>query len=420
MKDNMIGPDSEKGEPVDSSLPPSPKKTGFMKYIWPVILTAYLFIASLVFNYICLLSFPRAVEFSDYYANYPPPGSEWVVMAGALFLTGFIIAVNILYVRKMSGWKKALVNIFLVLFFFGALEFSLREFIRSHPVKTRPNPYTIWELNPAGCPMDETFNSYNMRSAEFPVEKEKNEFRFIVVGDSSAYGASVADEERFSSILEKRLQAKYPDKKVRVINSAYEGYTSFQARRLFDLRLRDLQPDCLIISFNNDTSFEKIPDKRRVPADALLPIFSRLYKSELFLFLRKFSYILKNKLGGVEKNKLGEKQINRVPLEDAEDNYSCLIKDVRKAGGSALVISMPMRSDSVGNSSVNVKYRELLDEISAKRGALFADIYHQWRKDGDNDKLFLENDTVHPNKEGHHRIAGFLYDLIVENGMVGK
>ncbi len=69
-------------------------------------------------------------------------------------------------------------------------------------------------------------NAYGFRSEEFTLTKKKDVFRIIVLGDSLTYGEGVADGELYTSVLKNKLQNKYPDRKIEVVNLGISGYSS--------------------------------------------------------------------------------------------------------------------------------------------------------------------------------------------------
>ena len=66
------------------------------------------------------------------------------------------------------------------------------------------------------------FNSYGFRGEE-PQKKEENEYRIGVFGDSRVLGIYLVEEDTIPFILEKRLRAAFPDRKITVYNIGIEG-----------------------------------------------------------------------------------------------------------------------------------------------------------------------------------------------------
>ena len=79
-----------------------------------------------------------------------------------------------------------------------------------------------------------------------PKKKEIPEIRIICIGDSATYSVAVGYQDSWVYLLGKTLAAKYPNKKIRVLNAGVPGAVSRQIKRIFQLYLVDYQPDILI------------------------------------------------------------------------------------------------------------------------------------------------------------------------------
>jgi len=402
------------------------KNQNKISIIGVIILIIYLAVTIVVMFYISSIDFPSDELKGHYHLKYPPHGSEYVALAGFLLMLGFTLISHFVIVRKLRGWKKAIVIILVVILFFGTIEYFVKRYVKLNPLGFNPHPYLLWVMNPKVHP--KPLNSRLLRYTEFPDKKEENEFRFLVLGDSSAYGHGVDDGERFSDVLEKKLQEKFPDKKIRVINAAVQGYSIFQGRNLYELELKETSPDCLIISFNNDINFCVIKDEDGTPTKLLKPVFMLLYKSDLFLLMKKL--MLSNReqkdmdqcrhryKPGDDKNKIDVSW--RVPEKDIRRHYTYLINDMKKKGKETVIISMPRIKREAEYTEEVLKYREIIKDIADKNGAVFVDVFNQWRDDPEIESLFVDpqNDKIHPDYNGHKKIAEQLYRKILERGIV--
>lgn len=405
---------------VEKDEPPRKKTRRFSQLLWLIILIIYLVIVYFAMNHIIGLQFPDKWGNVRFHQGYMPWGGNYVALSGAAFMLVFVILAHIAFLRDLTGWKKIITNTIVILLFFGVIELYLKKYISSHPGRYRPHPYLLWELYPGQENRDEHINSKGLRYKEFPVKKEINEFRFLLIGDSSAYGYRVADGQRFGDILERKLQERYPATKIRVINAAVEGYSVCQIRVLYDLKLRQFSPDCIIIAFNNDPIGDEMTDRERMPPKSLAPVFHLLYKSDLFLLLRKHVLTMKEKnLHREGKGPSGESKW-RVPEEDVRKHYSYLIRDVKKSGGRGIIISMPQIRETYGEWSDIVKYRKIIEDIAQKTNSLFLDIFHKWQDSPDQNKKFFIEDNVHPNTQGHREIGEDLFEMIIRSGLVEK
>jgi lysophospholipase L1-like esterase len=90
-------------------------------------------------------------------------------------------------------------------------------------------------------------NSLGFRGEEIQENKPENTFRIVVLGGSTVLNREVAYEKNAVRLLEKKLRQKYPQKKIEVINAGQSGYTSEHSLIQYMFKIRDLQPDLLIM-----------------------------------------------------------------------------------------------------------------------------------------------------------------------------
>ena len=67
-------------------------------------------------------------------------------------------------------------------------------------------------------------NKYGMRSLDFPEPKPKDEYRILMLGDSTLAGTRVGNRELYSSLLEARLNENSTGKKFRVLNAGVNAW----------------------------------------------------------------------------------------------------------------------------------------------------------------------------------------------------
>ena len=91
-------------------------------------------------------------------------------------------------------------------------------------------------------------NAYGFRSHELPFEKSPQDYFVITLGESTTWGAAAeTNAATWPELLEARLQAKYPDRRVRVFNFGTNNSTlaySVVALALVGSRIR---PDLVIV-----------------------------------------------------------------------------------------------------------------------------------------------------------------------------
>lgn len=342
---------------------------------------------------------------SDYRqgVNYPPDGTEQVALIGFILMTAYVIMVNYFFVEKLRGFSRIAANLLLVVLFFGVVEGAVARYTDSHDrVGFRPDPLLIWVRNTQ-------VNSMGFVYPEFPAEKEPNEFRFILAGDSTAEGFDI---NRFSDVMERNLQKAYPDKKIRVINAACAGYSIVQVKNLLKQKLYKLKPDCVIISLNNDPLDDYMQDKYRVPSPVILPILNVLYKSRLYLLLRKRS--LNRQYSLYEHNPEFHKTnfTQRVVPEDVDKFYKEVIDGVRSHNSQIIIMAMP---SNYKEGDYDHKYKKQLGKIAGMEKVPFVDLYSEW-KTFDSEHLFM--DRVHTTTEGHIKIGEKMCEFIIKEKII--
>lgn len=348
-----------------------------------------------------------------------PPGD--IKIAGlVLLLIGFYVVLDILFLYGKSWKVKIIPNILFLFLFFGVMEWGMDNLCKANPRMYRPNVYLIWELIP-NVKVLEHFNAFTdkwgFRYADFPKEKEKNEFRIFVLGDSSAFGYNIPYGKRFSDILEEMLQEKYPNKKIRVVNAAVEGYSTFQMKTLFDMKISKLHPDFVILATNSDYTYDVEEDKDRLPPKFIRPFLAQLYKSKFYLLIRKL--ILNHRLRvnpHMHHNVFPQyAHILRVNEKDSFNFQVYMIEKTKQMGGvGGMIVAMPIPPKEVNNAII--RYRQIMKNASEKSGAIFIDINKVWKDDLRDPTMFIDN--VHPTEKGHKKIAEELFSAMISHSIV--
>lgn len=106
-------------------------------------------------------------------------------------------------------------------------------------------------------PEPDRFSAHSFRDTPLATPRPPEQRRVLVLGDSSAFGAGVRASDRFSEVLQRRLDpegtdAPPADRSLEIINAAVPGWSSYQSLQM----LRDslhLGLDALIVySLNSD------------------------------------------------------------------------------------------------------------------------------------------------------------------------
>ncbi|MCD4782224.1 MAG: SGNH/GDSL hydrolase family protein [Candidatus Eremiobacteraeota bacterium] len=447
--------DRQEKKPPDNRGPEK-KKGSWISIAYRLFVVVFLFVSSLYILWY-LSSIPSFLSKSNVgerlgmmYAiqlKSPPLGSEIITLMGVLLLIGVYLVIDLFFLQKVSFKAKILFNLIWIIMLFGTVELFLTRYVRLNPDLYRPHPTLIWELTPnffadrkdfhdpnnasgreypdfpankgrAGA-IQNRINRFGMRYPDFPVKKEPGEFRFIILGDSSAFGLGVPEWCRYTDILEEKLQEAYPHRKIRIINAAVPGYTTFQMNSQMKLHMKKFKPDCLILATINDHATDYAGDKKRGPSEILMPLFNLLYRSKIYMVLRKniFNWSFNRKLRDHKKTATKPRPTShRVNINDSKKFQEEMINRIKSWGGSAIIISQPVR-DSFLEGDTARKYRNVMREVCQSTGSLFVDINSQWTRQY-SEGLFY--DCVHPNREGHRKEAEILYEMIISNDVIPK
>jgi hypothetical protein len=186
-----------------------------------------------------------------------------------------------------------------VAFYFGALEFAVRSYVASQPpTNFIPHPLYMWRFGPhlknfemqtPVGPMVFDTNTEGLRAEDVPAAKEPNEFRILTLGDSATFGQSVGFQQTWSQQLERLLAAKYPDRKIRVINGGVPGYSVLQGYYLMREIGLAYHPDLVIVNeFNEYTNRQVGELDTVVPRSELAATVKEwLWSSMVYMTLRK-------------------------------------------------------------------------------------------------------------------------------------
>lgn len=187
-------------------------------------------------------------------AGYPPDGAEYIAFIGVVLLSAWILMINRFFINRLSFPKKIAANIMVIILFFLILEVGIHRYSHRHSViDFLPHPVLLWVK-------EKGTNRMGFSYKEFPVNKEPGEFRFVLVGDSNAEGTR---DTRFSDLAEKDLKRLHPHRPLRIINAACSGYSIVQVYNLVRMKVFRLNPDYIIISLNNDPTYDFKQDKER-------------------------------------------------------------------------------------------------------------------------------------------------------------
>lgn len=130
---------------------------------------------------------------------------------------------------------------------------------------------------------------HGFRTGPFTIEKPGNEYRIVVMGGSSVYGAYGRYRESWPYLLEQILNRELGDYNYKVINTGLVGQTTYGIDRLLKAEVLDWNPDVIIIySLFNHTNIDTVAVyKEECRADSFFRFIKALFyeKSLLITFL---------------------------------------------------------------------------------------------------------------------------------------
>jgi lysophospholipase L1-like esterase len=106
-------------------------------------------------------------------------------------------------------------------------------------------------------------NAWGFRGPEWPATKPPGGFRIIVMGDSFTFGQGIGEEERYTTLLEKQLRAKFSGKTLEVLNLGVAGYSAVDEAILLEKIGPLLHPDLVLVQFTGNDVREQVPERER-------------------------------------------------------------------------------------------------------------------------------------------------------------
>ncbi len=308
-----------------------------------------------------------------------------------------------------------------------------------------PHEELFWVLKPGARSVEPNgvpvrINSHGLRGGDLP-DKAANEFRILSLGESTTFGANVAEEDTYSARLEDFINAAAPvDRVVRVINAGVSAYSSFQGLKYLELYGLDLQPDLVLIyfevndylpstlrsyGFDETSSYLSDAALHRTRTHSLTRDVIRRSKLLTLLHYRYAAYKMRRMSRQDLPNPLSQIALHRPDLlanrlaTEREGqvtrttfNESHLGQRVSEVERSEILASFQARCTQEGVPLVVIhpSYRDsqphtcVLTHFCQSQAIPLLDAFGSLHPDSlDAGALFL--DELHPNREGHRRLA---------------
>ena len=367
-------------------------------------------------------------------APYAPENAQWYVTWIVLWLVNsYLIGLFVLFRRSAENsvvrkWGPLVLLLCSTILAETGMQVYLQYNQTTH---FRPHPTLHWMCRPnlqsfvsSSDGIVLNTNRHGMREGPNLYIKEANEYRIIVLGDSSNFGQGVSGEEMWSSQLQTILSAAGIEK-VSVLNAACPGWTTHQGVEVMDAYGWKYQPDLVIAGFNNDAGPDFMTDRERVSKRMWVrQLQSILYQSEVFVisreailaWIRRLSptaqQAYRTRLAG-EKAKYGTLNtseslplVSRVPLQEMEENLLHLQQQSKENDARLMWVNMPINRKEFGlvDRYVDWTYRDRIRIFTEENRIPYVGVDEYWLRSRESD-LHILGHVFHPNKEGHRRMA---------------
>ncbi len=265
-------------------------------------------------------------------------------------------------------------------------------------------------------------NSLGCRGPEMSIEKQPDEFRVLVLGDSVAFGLRVEEKDTFASKLVKLAESRGTPQRRTVINLSVPGYSPWQEHDMLVAEGMRYQPDALVQVFCLNDVLDKFRLKR-FGGDSRLnepPAPSPLEWSGLFRVLRAWHehidqptrqarrrlsrrFIVRRLLDGADADLIERGW--RITLEHMKD-----IADTAKAESLPHLLVLATHGlDFQPNTSSLKPPRQVLAEFAEANDIDFLDLtplFLKYATKHDIDAATLMIDGLHFSAKGHTIAAG--------------
>lgn len=301
-----------------------------------------------------------------------------------------------------------------------------------------------------------TTNSLGLRSPEV-LPKEAGEFRILSLGESTTFGIGVSDRETYSFLLQEDLRARYPGRRLTVVNAGVSAYSSFQSLRYLREKGLELDPDLVLFYHEvNDYLPSSVRDTEMNEV-GILKTDRQLYSSRLYrlnLFFTEHSALYRLLSGGWARRKIkairkqdfknrlydiglkidrfdsshvsvieGERrrevpgqELNAISLgqrvseEERLENLTELLALSRKRGIRLVVMHPAYR--------YSARHECLLTRFCRENGVLMFEAFDSLRPRSAGASLFL--DLWHPTAAGHATLAGNLAEYLAAHQLLTR
>jgi lysophospholipase L1-like esterase len=282
------------------------------------------------------------------------------------------------------------------------------------------DPLLLWRLRPGlrRVIWDFTVVSTNAQGLRYDGEvgaKEPGAWRIVCLGDSVTFGyrAPVVWPDRpdnydpqwlpYPALVEGRLRAANPGRRVEVIPLAVPGYTSHQGAAWLRREIGALRPDLVVACFGwNDVSMSDRPDRETVRTDwATVTARRALFRSQTLLHLLRWLRAKRQPTAAPPVV-----PVPRVSREEYVANLLQMARAARRHQAAVLVIG-PVYRDRLSNPSEAERmsgYRAAAREAMREADVPYLEIA-ELTENAYPANLAVFGELVHPNHLGYRLMA---------------
>jgi lysophospholipase L1-like esterase len=265
----------------------------------------------------------------------------------------------------------------------------------------REDPVLGFAYEPGLAMAGGVVNALGLRGPVPPREKPAGARRILYVGDSTAYGFGVADDEAFWSLATRAVAARHPGESFEPLVAAAPGYSTYQSRVLVE-RFAPFAPDWAVfyVGAHNDERRRMYYEDAEIPARAA----RRQAAWHQLRALRAGEFLIDRLGRWVEKQVGGPTAWRRVPPDAFEANLRAMIATVRAAGARPLLLIPPLADTLARRYPATPVYQEILERVAAEQDVASVALAPLFAAH-DPKELYRPDDDFHPNALGHRLIA---------------
>ncbi len=333
--------------------------------------------------------------------------------------------------------RREIFSLAATLLFFVAAEFAVRAFnLVGRPSRDAPgvsqnletsimdDPDLFWRFRPnqemEGDGRYYHINSISLRDHEIAVPKPAGVYRILSLGESTSFGAGVADDETYAKVVERLLRERFPDRTWEVVNAGVGAYSSFQCVQYLEKYGLALQPDMVMLfSGANDglasyvRNYANLKDGFGYTDKELYAVRHRwagllrlLNRSDLYKLFKQLQTgrLLENYGQNVagKEDQLKKQRVwrPRVPLDDRRENLQ-RYADLAAQHRVVPVFLLPAYWTSPAHPE------DVMREVAREKKVMLIDLPAALHASGQFEKCWFSMDEVggHPNATGHRLMA---------------